>query len=126
MIKYTHKSDMILTSGKTVDMSAADGLTTSNVVRVLGYLAQLTFIKGVLHWEAPNGVDDTASALIRVKAGIEVLGEATLTDAGSVAVDLSGLSSTQEVSLEMECQSAGTDYIVNAWIEIEHPLIISA
>jgi hypothetical protein len=124
MIKYTHKSDMILTSGKTVDMSAANAKTNTGVKRTLGYLSQLTFLKGVLHFEAVDGIN--ASALIRVKSGSQILAETTVTTAGNVPVDLSALSSTQEIEVEIECQSIGTDYQVNAWIEIEHPLIISA
>lgn len=125
MFVLAQKSDLLLAVNKTVDMSVAEGATVSPLVRKLGSLAQVSYLRGRICIESNL---TTGTATVAVRAGGVELTSISIGSNGYFEkdVDLSAVRGAQDVQVTTTCNSIGENFDLNAWLEIEQPAIVNA
>jgi hypothetical protein len=123
MFITANKSDLILAAAMPVDMSTASAVTTSDVVRRLGSVAQSTYLRARLCVLAPD-LDATGRVNLNV-SGTNVA-EQEMGSPGyfEKEIDLANVAGAAELQVSYECLTTGTDHKITVWVEIEQPSII--
>lgn len=132
MIQFANKTEFTLARGLANPMSSANlKVNTPDAhKRRLSDLARLAVLRGEI-FVSVSGTDGTATVRL-IGGGITLWEEGV--DFGAQAdnhlhavVDISGVSGAADLELEVECITTGTaDATADAWLEVEHPLVISA
>lgn len=129
MIQFANKTDLILFSAFAND-NTVNAEKVSPITRNLGDLARLNYIRGKLIavGDLVSGTGHEINVIIKDN-GTQVA-VATLNAANnwgeSVEVDLSSISGTAGLTASVFTVAAGGVVNVSAWLEVEHPVVISA
>lgn len=132
MFYFANKTDLIIDQGMAVDMATATNKTTtpSAIRRQLSDLARLSVLRGKWFVQIKGGA--TGSANVRLLAGGVELASVAFDGTEftqtfeAVAVDLTDVGGVADLYTEAECIVTGAAVEVSSWLEIEHPLVISA
>ncbi len=115
MIQFTNKTDLVLVSG---------------IANTKGDLARLNFIRGKLFaaGDLVSGSGHEINVILKqngIQAAVATLNAANNWGA-SVDLDMSLFSSADSLKASVYTVSAGGVVNVSAWIEVEHPVVVSA